>query len=74
MPINRLKLCLDDHKVKYVTIKRSLAYTAQEIAESAHIQGRELAKTVMVNIDGKMAYTDFERLVQPKVAKLTTAH
>jgi Ala-tRNA(Pro) deacylase len=55
MPINRLKLYLDDHKVKYVTIKHSLAYTAQEIAESAHIQGRELAKTVMVDIDGKMA-------------------
>ena len=55
MPINRLKSYLDDHKVKYVTIKHSLAYTAQEIAQSAHIQGRELAKTVMVNIDGKMA-------------------
>ncbi len=55
MPMNRLKLCLDDHKIKYVTIKHSLAYTAQEIAESAHIQGRKLAKTVMVDIDGKMA-------------------
>ena len=55
MPMNRLKLYLDDHKVKYVTITHSLAYTAQEIAESAHIQGRELAKTVMVDIDGKMA-------------------
>ena len=55
MPISRLKRCLDDHNIKYVTIKHSLAYTAQEIAESAHIQGRELAKTVLVNIDGKMA-------------------
>jgi len=55
MPMSRLKHCLDDHKVKYVIIKHSLAYTAREIAESAHIQGQELAKTVMVNIDGKMA-------------------
>ncbi len=55
MPMNRLKHCLDDHHVKYVTIKHSLAYTAQEIAESAHIQGREMVKTVMVDIDGKMA-------------------
>lgn len=55
MPMSRLKNCLDDHKVKYVTIKHSLAYTAQEIAESAHIRGQDLAKTVMVNIDGKMA-------------------
>ena len=55
MPMNRLKHCLDDNRIKYVTIKHSLAYTAQEIAESAHIQGQELAKTVMVVIDEKMA-------------------
>ena len=33
----------------------SHAYTAQEVAASAHIPGRKLAKTVMVKIDGKMA-------------------
>ena len=55
MPMNRLKHCLDDNRIKYVTIKHSLAYTAQEVAESAHIQGQELAKTVMVVIDEKMA-------------------
>ena len=55
MPISRLKHYLDDHNIKYVTIKHSPAYTAPEIAESAHIRGRELAKTVMVMIDGKMA-------------------
>jgi len=55
MPMTRLKQCLDEQKVKYVTITHSLAFTAQEIAKSAHIQGQELAKTVMVIIDGKMA-------------------
>jgi len=55
MPVSRLKHCLDSHNVKYVTIKHSPAYTAQEIAESAHIVGQELAKTVMVKIDGRMA-------------------
>src|SRR5450759_5776755 len=55
MPISRLKHCLDDHNIKYVTIKHSPAYTSPEIAESAHIRGKELAKTVMVMIDGKMA-------------------
>ncbi|OGA53620.1 MAG: deacylase [Betaproteobacteria bacterium RIFCSPLOWO2_12_FULL_62_58] len=55
MPVSRLKHCLDGHNVKYVTIKHSPAYTAQEIAESAHIRGQELAKTVMVKIDGRMA-------------------
>ena len=33
----------------------SSAYTAQEIASIAHVPGKELAKTVMVKVDGKMA-------------------
>jgi Ala-tRNA(Pro) deacylase len=55
MPVKKLKDFLDNQKVKYVTISHSPTYTAQEIAASAHIPGKELAKTVMVKIDGKMA-------------------
>lgn len=55
MPAKRLKEFLDSHQVKYVTIDHSLAYTSHEIAESVHIPGNELAKTVMVKIDGNMA-------------------
>jgi Ala-tRNA(Pro) deacylase len=55
MPINKLKQFLDSHRTKYVTIRHSPAYTAQETAQSAHIPGKELAKTVMVKVDGKMA-------------------
>ena len=55
MPVKRLREFLDSHKIKYVTISHSPAITAQEIAASAHIPGKELAKTVMVKIDGKMA-------------------
>jgi Ala-tRNA(Pro) deacylase len=55
MSAQKLKEFLDRHKIKYVTITHSLAYTAQEVAASAHIAGKELAKTVMVKIDGKMA-------------------
>jgi Ala-tRNA(Pro) deacylase len=55
MPVKKLKRFLDKEKVKYVTISHSLAYTAQEIAASAHIHGRELAKTVIVKLDGDMA-------------------
>ena len=46
---------LDSQHVKYITITHSPAYTAQEIAACAHIPGKDLAKTVMVKIDGKMA-------------------
>lgn len=55
MPAKLLKHFLDEHHVKYVTITHSPAYTAQEIAAVAHIPGRELAKSVMVWIGGKIA-------------------
>ena len=55
MPVEKLKEFLDKNNIKYVSIKHSLAYTAQQIAASAHIHGKELAKTVIVKIDGKMA-------------------
>lgn len=45
---------LDKHKTKHEVITHSLAYTAQEIAASAHIPGKNLAKTVIVRIDGNM--------------------
>ncbi len=55
MIANTLKSFLDRRGVKYVSIIHSPAYTAAEIAESAHIPGHALAKTVMVVIDGAMA-------------------
>jgi Ala-tRNA(Pro) deacylase len=55
MPVQALKQLLDENRVKYVTVTHSLAYTAQEIAASAHIPGRELAKTTIVKVDGKLA-------------------
>ena len=38
-----------------MTIRHSSAYASQKIAASAHVSGKKLAKTVMINIDGKMA-------------------
>ena len=55
MPVKRLKEFLDSHDIKYVIISHSRAFTAQETATSAHIPVKELAKTVMVKMNGKMA-------------------
>ncbi len=55
MPIGKLTNFLDDQHIKYVTIQHSKAFTAQEVAASAHIPGKELAKTVIVIIDGEIA-------------------
>ncbi len=54
MPVKKLKAFLDENKVKYVTIKHSSAYTAQEIAAKTHVSGKEFAKTVIIKVDGKM--------------------
>jgi len=70
MPVKKLQEFLDQHQVKYVTISHSPAYTAQEVAASAHIPGKEVAKTVMVKLDGRLAMAvlpasyqvNFERL------------
>src|SRR3989304_1540495 len=55
MPVNKLKRFLDDNQVRYVTVRHSPAFTAQEVAASAHISGYEMAKTVMIKVDGKVA-------------------
>ena len=46
---------LDLRNVAYVVISHSPAYTAQGVAGLAHIPGRELAKTVIVRLDGRLA-------------------
>jgi|SRR5438876_4091832 len=55
MPVKKLKEHLDNQKIKYISVTHSPAFTAMEVAQSTHIPGRELAKVVMVVIDGNMA-------------------
>lgn len=55
MPIKKLKNYLDENNNEYITIRHSLAFNAQRVAATTHIPGKELAKTVMIKLDGKMA-------------------
>jgi Ala-tRNA(Pro) deacylase len=55
MSCERLKTLLNAEDIKYVSIHHSPAYTAQTVAESAHVSGRVLAKPVIVDLDGEMA-------------------
>lgn len=73
MPVNRLKEYLDGQRVKYVTINHSPAFTAQEIAASAHVRGKELAKTVMVKLDDKMAMVVLPALLKVNFERLQEA-
>ena len=55
MPVAKMtKEFLDKNDVKYLIISHSRAYTAQEIAASTHIPGKELAKSIIVKIDGEL--------------------
>lgn len=70
MPVQKLKEFLDSNDVRYVSIQHSRAFTAQEVAASAHIRGRDMAKTVIVKLDGEFAmavlpashHVDFDHL------------
>ena len=55
MSCARLREYLDEHRIRYVSMKHSPAYTAQEVAAAAHIPGQEVAKTVVVKLDGDLA-------------------
>lgn len=51
----RLEEFLHSNRVVFDTMTHPHAFTAQETAVSAHIDGHEMAKTVMVKLDGKLA-------------------
>jgi Ala-tRNA(Pro) deacylase len=75
--INQLKSYLDDNQIKYSIITHSRAYTSPELAQIMHVPGKELAKTVVVKIDGKLAMAvlpsshriDFNKMKQVLGAK-----
>ncbi len=54
MVLKKLREYLDSNHIKYVVLSHSLAYSAQEVAALVHIPGKEMAKTVLVNVNGKM--------------------
>jgi Ala-tRNA(Pro) deacylase len=54
MPLQRLKELLGQNGIHYETIVHLPAYTAQGIAALTHISGKEVAKTVVVKLDGSL--------------------
>lgn len=54
MLANSLREYLDGQHVPYSVISHRPTYTAQEVAETANISGKNLAKTVMLKFGEKM--------------------
>lgn len=77
MPLKRLRQFLDGHNVRYVTLTHSPAYTAQQVAEATHVPGNQLAKTVLVKLDGRLAMAVVaapEKVRLDALAKVSGAH
>jgi Ala-tRNA(Pro) deacylase len=55
VPLSMLREFLDRNRIQYLVISHSVAYTAQGIAALTHIPGKELAKTVIIMVDGRLA-------------------
>jgi Ala-tRNA(Pro) deacylase len=52
--LKKLKEALDEAKISYEVYNHALAYTAQEIAAKQHFPGKEMAKVVMLDVDGTL--------------------
>src|SRR5262245_31130741 len=65
----RLQSYLDGCKVPYTVLGHSVAYTAQEAAESLHVPGNMFAKVVVVKADGR-----FVMLVLPSNWRVDLKH
>jgi Ala-tRNA(Pro) deacylase len=83
MPIARLKQLLEENKIRYAIVNHSTAYTAAATAAITHTPGREIAKTVLVMIDGGLAmvvvpgskHVDFRALkVAARAGEVVLAH
>lgn len=70
MPINKLKEFLEEQSVRYESISHSPTYTSQKTAASAHIPGKDLAKAVIIRVDGKMAMAVLPAPLQVDFARL----
>lgn len=73
MPVKQLKDFLESHDVKYSSMVHSPAFTSQEIAAAAHVSGKQLAKTVIVKINDKLAMVVLPANGQVNFAKLRDA-
>ena len=77
MLASQLQALLEDQGIPYETIVHTPTYTAQETAAAAHIPGREMAKTVMAKLDGKLTMVVLpaaHRVDLEQLRKQTGAH
>ena len=55
MIASKIRTLLDQQDIPYTRIEHAPALTAAEVAQRAHIRGREMAKSVIVKVGDRMA-------------------
>jgi len=73
MPTQKLKQYLDEQNVKYISIIHSLAFTSLQIAKSADIPTKQLAKTVILKIIDQLAMVVIPAAYQVNLALISQA-
>jgi len=54
MPGQKVKKFLEENNIQYEVIKHSPTYSAQNTAHTVHVHGKDMIKTVIIKIDGKL--------------------
>ena len=73
MPTKMLREFLDEQGIQYKDIPHQVAYTARQTASVTHVPRQELAKTVIVKIDGVMAMAVLPAAQEIDLSLLRTA-
>lgn len=73
MPVAQLKEFLDQNDVPYKSIRHAKSFTAMETAASAHVRGRELAKSVVLRMDDHLALAVMPATVKVDWARMRRA-
>lgn len=77
MPAKKLKQFLDSRGVEYTCINHAPAFSASDVAASAHVDSRDFAKTIIVKIAGQMAMIVLpanRKIVLPELRELLGRH
>lgn len=73
----RIRDYLDSQSVPYIWLPHPEAFTAQEVAHALHISGKRLAKTVVVEADGRRIIAVLpasHRLIMSELRTALNAH
>jgi Ala-tRNA(Pro) deacylase len=69
----RLEAYLREHGVRYEVTPHAEAYTAQEVAAAEHVSGRQFAKVVIADVDGKHVMLVLPAATRVDLVKLRAA-